>query len=328
MKTSSKKGYRSKPAQRRPQYEVTAAAGCAIFLMAGSGTALAQDQAAGADADDIEEVVVTGIRKSIQDSIGAKKNDSSIVEVVSAEDIGKLPDCLHRRIHRATARHRRAAHQRPRADAVDPRPGPRLHGHHVQRPRAGDDQRQPHGRVRPVPVGARHAGQDLQDARRRHGVPGHRGHHGHLDRASAVVLRQPPHVGDISREMNEQDANIPGPRRRRQPRQRHVHRPVHGQHAGRRVRCRLQQEPVPGADERALGLRRFADRRRPRRSSAATRAACSRRSTSAWASWAWSSTGRTTPCTCCSMRTTPTSRSCRPSSASNTAPSGRSPRRR
>ena len=44
------------------------------------------------DADEIEEVVVTGIRKSIQDSIGVKKNESSIVEVVSAEDIGKLPD--------------------------------------------------------------------------------------------------------------------------------------------------------------------------------------------------------------------------------------------
>ncbi len=40
----------------------------------------------------IDEVVVTGLRKSIQDSIGAKKEESSIVEVVSAEDIGKLPD--------------------------------------------------------------------------------------------------------------------------------------------------------------------------------------------------------------------------------------------
>ena len=37
-------------------------------------------------------MVVTGIRKSIQDSISVKKDESSIVEVVSAEDIGKLPD--------------------------------------------------------------------------------------------------------------------------------------------------------------------------------------------------------------------------------------------
>jgi iron complex outermembrane receptor protein len=71
-----------------------AIAGFAIFLAAGSGTALAQDQAAatGEVADDIGEIVVTGLRKSIQDSISAKKVDSSIVEVVSAEDIGKLPD--------------------------------------------------------------------------------------------------------------------------------------------------------------------------------------------------------------------------------------------
>lgn len=40
----------------------------------------------------IEEVVVTGFRKSLQDSIGIKRDHSSIVEVVSAEDIGKLPD--------------------------------------------------------------------------------------------------------------------------------------------------------------------------------------------------------------------------------------------
>src|SRR6187401_3806988 len=42
--------------------------------------------------ENIDEVVVTGLRKSIQDSINVKKNESSIVEVVSAEDIGKLPD--------------------------------------------------------------------------------------------------------------------------------------------------------------------------------------------------------------------------------------------
>src|SRR4029079_8630882 len=40
----------------------------------------------------IEEVIVTGIRKSIEDSIAVKKNDDQIVEVVTAEDIGKLPD--------------------------------------------------------------------------------------------------------------------------------------------------------------------------------------------------------------------------------------------
>lgn len=63
-------------------------AGLAIFLVASSGAAMAQEQSA----ENIDEVVVTGLRKSIQDSINVKKEESSIVEVVSAEDIGKLPD--------------------------------------------------------------------------------------------------------------------------------------------------------------------------------------------------------------------------------------------
>ena len=89
MKISKRKRNRAQSTQYRSKYEVrTAAAGCAIFLMAGGGAAMAQDQAS----EDIDEVVVTGLRKSIQDSIAVKKSDSSIVEVVSAEDIGKLPD--------------------------------------------------------------------------------------------------------------------------------------------------------------------------------------------------------------------------------------------
>jgi len=41
--------------------------------------------------DQLEEVTVTGIRHSIEASTEAKKNNESIVEVVTAEDIGKLP---------------------------------------------------------------------------------------------------------------------------------------------------------------------------------------------------------------------------------------------
>jgi iron complex outermembrane receptor protein len=66
------------------------------LLLAASGTALAQDQVADAqDSDDelvIEEVIVTGLRKSIIDSLNLKKGSEMIVEAVSAEDIGKLPD--------------------------------------------------------------------------------------------------------------------------------------------------------------------------------------------------------------------------------------------
>ena len=40
----------------------------------------------------IETVVVTGIRRGIEASISVKKNSDNIVESISAEDIGKLPD--------------------------------------------------------------------------------------------------------------------------------------------------------------------------------------------------------------------------------------------
>ncbi len=51
--------------------------------------ALAQDT--GED-EVIEEIVTTGYRSSLMNSIANKRNASSIVESISAEDIGKLPD--------------------------------------------------------------------------------------------------------------------------------------------------------------------------------------------------------------------------------------------
>ena len=46
-----------------------------------------QDQAT-----EVDEVIVTGIRRGIADSISIKRNETSLVEAISAEDIGKLPD--------------------------------------------------------------------------------------------------------------------------------------------------------------------------------------------------------------------------------------------
>ncbi len=54
-----------------------------------SGAAFAQDTAADAESG---EIVVRGFRESLESSIRAKKAESSIVEAVTAEDIGKLPD--------------------------------------------------------------------------------------------------------------------------------------------------------------------------------------------------------------------------------------------
>jgi iron complex outermembrane receptor protein len=58
------------------------------------GAAMAQD-ASTAPVDEAPadgEIVVSGIRGAINNSVQAKKANTSIVEVVSAEDIGKLPD--------------------------------------------------------------------------------------------------------------------------------------------------------------------------------------------------------------------------------------------
>jgi iron complex outermembrane receptor protein len=51
-----------------------------------------EEQAAVAEGQGENAIVVTGIRGSIQSSLDAKRNATSIVEVISAEDIGLLPD--------------------------------------------------------------------------------------------------------------------------------------------------------------------------------------------------------------------------------------------
>jgi iron complex outermembrane receptor protein len=76
----------SKQGHRKQQL----ATGCAIFLATGGSSAFAQ--AAAPENETIDEVVVTGIRAGIDNAIALKRDSSSIVEAVSAEDIGKLPD--------------------------------------------------------------------------------------------------------------------------------------------------------------------------------------------------------------------------------------------
>jgi iron complex outermembrane receptor protein len=66
----------------------------AVAMMAFASAVSAQTAPAPADpeASQVDEIVVTGIRASIANSIAAKARNTSIVEVISAEDIGKLPD--------------------------------------------------------------------------------------------------------------------------------------------------------------------------------------------------------------------------------------------
>jgi hypothetical protein len=74
------------------------AAGCAVFMALASHAAYAQETsgqdaaATGATNSAIATVQVTGIRRGIEAAISIKKNNDSIVEAISAEDIGKLPD--------------------------------------------------------------------------------------------------------------------------------------------------------------------------------------------------------------------------------------------
>jgi len=50
---------------------------------------IAQEEA---EDEDVEEVVVTGIKKSLLDAIDIKRNNTGIVDAITAEDFGKFPD--------------------------------------------------------------------------------------------------------------------------------------------------------------------------------------------------------------------------------------------
>lgn len=71
---------------------LTATAG-AVMVLLGAGSVQAQSTDADAQASQsAQTVTVTGIRRGIESAISVKKNSDAIVEAVSAEDIGKLPD--------------------------------------------------------------------------------------------------------------------------------------------------------------------------------------------------------------------------------------------
>src|ERR1700754_1778954 len=72
------------------------AAACAVLAWAWAASpAWAQQGPANADAagdKDVQSVVGTGFRHSIESSLAIKRDADSIVEAVTAEDIGNLPD--------------------------------------------------------------------------------------------------------------------------------------------------------------------------------------------------------------------------------------------
>ena len=64
----------------------------AMALYAQSHTVLAQRAAPKPNETEIEEIVVVGIRRSLRDSLTAKQMSNAVIDVVSAEDVGKFPD--------------------------------------------------------------------------------------------------------------------------------------------------------------------------------------------------------------------------------------------
>ncbi|MBV9344820.1 MAG: TonB-dependent receptor plug domain-containing protein, partial [Gammaproteobacteria bacterium] len=65
----------------------------AMALFGRNGVAQAQtNEAATATPGELQEVVVTGIRASLQQSLEIKRDAITVEDVITAEDIGKMPD--------------------------------------------------------------------------------------------------------------------------------------------------------------------------------------------------------------------------------------------
>jgi iron complex outermembrane recepter protein len=89
MKITAQPGTATNRMPRAYRFGVTAASALAMAALMPQA-ALAQE--APADEGDGSEIVVSGIRYSLTNSINTKRNNESIVEAISAEEIGKLPD--------------------------------------------------------------------------------------------------------------------------------------------------------------------------------------------------------------------------------------------
>ncbi|MEO0366413.1 MAG: TonB-dependent receptor [Pseudomonadota bacterium] len=73
------------PASRALRKTALAAAVSTALATGSTGVAVAQD-------DVLEEIVVTGLRGSLQRASDIKRNSNGIVDAISAEDLGKFPD--------------------------------------------------------------------------------------------------------------------------------------------------------------------------------------------------------------------------------------------
>jgi TonB-dependent receptor len=70
------------------RYALVSTALTGICMMSAVSAQTAPEPAAGSD---VSEIVVSGFRKSLETALQAKRDDDRIIDVISAEDIGKLP---------------------------------------------------------------------------------------------------------------------------------------------------------------------------------------------------------------------------------------------
>ena len=70
----------------------SAATGLALVATAAPAFAQANDENTEVADGEGNQIVVTGIRSAIESSLETKREATSIVEVISAEDLGQLPD--------------------------------------------------------------------------------------------------------------------------------------------------------------------------------------------------------------------------------------------
>ena len=75
----------------RPAYPKIGMSGMVLGSMVFSSTLFAAD-ATTPGSEELNEIVVTGIRASLQKSLDVKRDSDGIVDAISAEDIGKFPD--------------------------------------------------------------------------------------------------------------------------------------------------------------------------------------------------------------------------------------------
>lgn len=84
------KSFKPRRGASRTMLQVTPVAGAVAAMLLGS--TLAQAQQAPAEGAAAQVITITGIRRGIESAINVKKNADGVVEAISAEDIGKLPD--------------------------------------------------------------------------------------------------------------------------------------------------------------------------------------------------------------------------------------------